>query len=486
MTVVSTTANDSGEGGEGETWQTCYPWASFGSMSLVSSHLGRHNFAPNGRSDSVAIRYSAGKLLVPSKQLLTLAVSGEVGQDRVLHVPVQPATLALSLSPVQRVLSMDEMVWTIGEALLSTYTPVPSIYPRGTRKQLLSLALTCKAWLDIGLGLLWRNFEDLPLLVDMLIPDHLRADCTDAGYRYCVLQSLYWSESGTGSIQPLFLRMRYYAGWIRNLRISSVALDRRIIEPLSQLCGRVSLFPVLRSILWVVERELPSPASLSTFVAACRAPQVTKLALNVSFQPQELEDQRMLSNSILQALRQTADSAAITSLTIIGSLSFSLPMSALRGFATLKSANVQVNLMPDMNQGVWPDTMDTLFIRWTVHTNFSSLASTIKFSNLSSLLQQISSFRGACQFLSLTRLVIFAGTTDYLIYRTFPQYMPIRPHFVVGSFWSDVESLVKMMRRLKVYQNQNLEVHDWRMGLGDICQQWLFTSLPLLLGPIGQ
>lgn len=53
----------------------------------------------------------------------------------------------------------------------------------------------------------------------------------------------------------------------------------------------------------------------------------------------------MLSNSVLQALLQASDNAAITKLTIIGDLSFSLPISALRGFFALRNADIQVNLV---------------------------------------------------------------------------------------------------------------------------------------------
>ena len=127
-----------------------------------------------------------GMQTLPTKHLLALSVSGEVGQDRKLHVPI-PEVVPVQQQPqssAQRVLSMDDLLWKIGEALLAKYTCIPSVYPRGTKKQLLSLALTCKAWQDVGLGLLWRNFQNISVLVDMLVPLHLRSAYSDPQNRY--------------------------------------------------------------------------------------------------------------------------------------------------------------------------------------------------------------------------------------------------------------------------------------------------------------
>ena len=173
----------------------------------------------------------------------------------------------------------------------------------------------------------------LHVLIRLLLTSFLR-----------LLQGLYWGNP-SGSVEPLFLRMHYYTGWVRYLKLSSDAFDRRFIGPLSRLCGPLSLFPTLQTILWVVETEPPSLASLGTLVAACRAPQVKSLAINIRLQPQDFDDQRMLSNSILQALIQASDNTAISSLTIIGAPSFSIPISALRGFLALRNANIQVNLI---------------------------------------------------------------------------------------------------------------------------------------------
>lgn len=120
--------------------------------------------------------------MIPTRQLLALAAVGEVGQDRVLHVPILPAAPKLPRSAAEQVLTIDELVWSIGQSLLATHTSILSVYPLGTRKQLLAFALTCKAWLDTGLALLWRNIDNLKVLVDVLVPDHLRPSYAEADH----------------------------------------------------------------------------------------------------------------------------------------------------------------------------------------------------------------------------------------------------------------------------------------------------------------
>ena len=77
--------------------------------------------------------------------------------------------------------------------------------------------------------------------------------------------------------------------------------------------------------------------------------------------------------------------------------------------------------LADVNQSVWSDSMDVLFLRWTSNTNLTSLAGTVSLRNLqmltlaavgdlsTSLLEQISACSRVLRFPSLTRLVIFAG-----------------------------------------------------------------------------
>ena len=276
-----------------------------------------------------------------------------------------------------------------------------------------------------------------------------------------LLQGYYWSNP-LGGVEPLFLRARYYGGWIHHLKLSSHAFNQRIIEPLSALCGSQSLFPVLRSLLWVIEGQPPSTSSISTFVTAALAPQVARLAINVSFQPRDFEDKLLLANGMLQALSQAADNTAITSFSIVGPLSFALPAFALRGFSALKSAKIQVNLLrmllytclslptlicfisADMHGAVWPEALGTLFLRWTLHMDFFSVARTMRLHDLhtltiaaagdlsSSLLQQISSCSGAVQFPSLKRLVLFAGM-DYPIALTAVDFSMLIHPFLPSS-----------------------------------------------------
>ena len=156
-----------------------------GSFSYVVVSFCRLRFTEHVRLDTQRL---------PSKRLLALTVSGEVGQDHMLHVPIpEVVSIQQSQSAARRVLSTDDLLWGIGKALLARYTCVPTVYPHGTKKQLLSLALTCRAWQDVGLGLLWRNFENVDVLVDMLVPSHLRSSYTDpqAKYQYVSKRSPY-------------------------------------------------------------------------------------------------------------------------------------------------------------------------------------------------------------------------------------------------------------------------------------------------------
>lgn len=92
-----------------------------------------------------------------------------------------------------------------------------------------------------------------------------------------------------------------------------------------------------------------------------------------------------------------------------------------------------------MNQSVWPDAIHNLFLRWTSHSDLSSLVHTVRLSNLhtltlaavgelsSSLLEQISACSDVVTFPSLTRLVLFAGMAYPTLHSTVDFYSILGP-----------------------------------------------------------
>ncbi|KAI1782560.1 hypothetical protein LXA43DRAFT_1103842 [Ganoderma leucocontextum] len=369
--------------------------------------------------------------VTPSRSLYKIAGSIQRVSDTsviVQHGHVGTPAIAGN-GAMQRVLHEEALVYGIVESLVKSYTK-GNHQPPDTAKQLVRVALTCKDWFHPAIDSLWRTFHNLPALVLLLIPENLRGVLNTPETQYMYIWETYFANPVHGRLHPQFLIFRFYAGWIRTLRMSGTDFTTPVFSMLGRLYDADVLFPALQSVDWSDGVADISNNALRTFGLICRAPLISSLVINVNNADKEPDmKDRMLEQTCVLLEKAASYAPELTALTVVGPRGIALPISFLASFSQLEDVNVQINLkvpeslplpLPPKANSNGGLPLQTLFLSWTISTDLVYILHIANFSNLRSLtltaddhppitfLEQIQKL-GKYTTLSLVHLRIVAG-----------------------------------------------------------------------------
>ncbi|PIL28723.1 hypothetical protein GSI_08767 [Ganoderma sinense ZZ0214-1] len=339
---------------------------------------------------------------VPSRSLYRIAMasrhlSGTIVQQR--HVT---SAVTIRDTAVQRVLRDEAVLLEVVEWVAANdtqHTTEWHSYSPSTQRQLLAVALTCRAWFHPGLSWLWRYLDDLNVLARLLLPESLREEDTPEEAQFKYAKEMYYVNPVVGSLHPQFLIFRYYAGMIHSLCMTGMDFSTAMFSKLACLHDADVLFPSLRSVSWLDGMADITPRAIRTFGLICRAPLLTTLAIGIYDPDQKAIHKRLRTLQNLSGLldRVANYASRLKALTVVGPSGVTMSVLGLLRFRMLDHVNIQVSIhvpTPALVPSVAAWNLDaddrrpllrTLSLTWVVGSSILSILLVYRLSNLTSL-----------------------------------------------------------------------------------------------------